>query len=233
MRLSTFNTSVNNGNVQWQTGRIANIALVNSQAYVTVVKDDKWVDDTSSTPIVYYNQYVSSDYKQSLLEDLLIPLDININMLGALERLKNRSVTVQVVKYDDQEIELATVAKLTPEPIIKKDERLLIERALRYGDNDIEYLSEEHLARIVQWGGSSELVNKLKKATKFTEEAIDKFILTPLNNKDTINGYKRSLTEEEIDDIVVDFEAGFIESGEVYPIKSALCHLPIRAMGGK
>ncbi len=82
-------------------------------------------------------------------------------------------------------------------------------------------------------GGNLEFIKKLRSATKFTGDLLDKFILTPLNNKDTINGYKRSLTEEEIDDIAVDFEAGFIESGEVYPIKSALCHLPIRAMGGK
>lgn len=235
MSLTTFNSSVNNRNVQWQTGRIANIALVNNQAYAVIAKDPEWSYDSeiSDDHVEYFNQFSSTNYNENLLEALLIPLDININMLGTIDRLKNRSVTVQVVKYDSPEIEVATVATLAPERIIKMEERLLIERTLLYGDNDIKYLSEQHLARIVAWGGSSELVNKLKKATKFTEDAFEKFILTPINNKDTIYGYKRSLKEEEIDDIAFEFEAGFIQKGDVYSIKSALCHLPIRAMGGK
>lgn len=236
MSLTTFNSSVNNMNIQWQTGRIANITLVNDQAYAIIAKDPEWTYDSKlmDDNAEYFNQFSSTNSNENLLEALLIPLvNLDPGVPGSLERLKNRSVTVQVVKYDSPDIEVATTATLTPEHIIKKDERLLIERTLLYGDNDVKYLSEEHLGRIVAWGGSSELIDKLKKATKFTEDAFEKFILTPINNMDTIYGYKRSLKEEEIDDIAFDFEAGFIQPGEVYSIKSALCHLPIRAMGGK
>lgn len=236
MSLTNFQTSINNRSIVYRPGTIGHVVPTNEGIFVTVLMDPEFNPDPWSSPILYFNQHASSNYEISAVDELLIPLlgvqQENSEVIDIL-KLQGKAVTVAVQVELDEDIETALNAVFAPKQIIEPDDRLLIQRALRYGDNNVEYLSEEHLARIVQFGGSLDLVRKLRKATRLTGDLLSKSILVPKNDQDGINAFKRSLTEKEIDNIAIDFESGFIEDSNKYPIKSALCHLPIRAIGGR
>ncbi len=150
MSLTNFQTTLNTGIIKYKTGTIGHIVPVNNKLYATVLMDDKWIEDPWSTPTVYFNQHSSANYEESLLEELLIPLKQENTELMDLALLQNQPVTVQLLVNSEEGIEVGLSATLADKPIMTVEEQLWIRRALNYGGGNVEYLSEEHLARIVQ-----------------------------------------------------------------------------------